>query len=240
MNHQTIGEIVAQDYRAANVFKRYGIDFCCGGKRSVADACIEKGVDLAVLEQELSELNRQPSPLQMSYQNWSADFLADYIINRHHAYVRKATPEITAYAEKVAKVHGKRHPETVEIFYNWKALSSELESHLLKEENILFPYIKKMAKTEDNQSFRPPFGTVQNPINIMEMEHDEAGELIHAIRKLSNDFTPPEDACTTYRVLFSMLEEFENDLHEHVHIENNILFPKAIGLEEQFKKAEAS
>ena len=132
---KTIGEIVAQDYRAASVFKRYGIDFCCGGKRSVADACTEKGVDMTGIAQELNELNQLPSTLQMSYKDWSADFLADYVVNRHHTYVRKALPEITAYAEKVAKVHGKRHPETLEIFYNWKALGTELESHLLKEEN---------------------------------------------------------------------------------------------------------
>ena len=236
MNHQTIGEIVAQDYRAASIFKRHGIDFCCGGKRSVADACIEKGLDLTTIEQELSELNRQPSPLQMSYQDWSADFLTDYIVNRHHAYVRKTIPEITAYAEKVAKVHGKRHPETVEMFYNWKALAGELEPHLMKEENILFPYIKKLAKAEENQPLRPPFGTVQNPVHMMEIEHDDAGELMRTIRTLSSDFTPPEDACTTYRVLFSLLEAFEGDLHEHIHLENNVLFPKAIELEAKLER----
>lgn len=236
MNHQTIGEIVAQDYRAASIFKRHGIDFCCGGKRSVADACTEKGLDLAILEQELSELNQQPSPLQMSYQGWSADFLTDYIVNRHHVYVRKTIPEITAYAEKVAKVHGKRHPKTIEIFYHWKALAAELESHLLKEENILFPYINKIAQTNDNQTIMPPFGTVQNPVHMMEIEHDDAGELMHTIRVLSSNFAPPEDACTTYRVLFSMLEEFENDLHEHIHLENNVLFPKAIELESKLER----
>lgn len=233
MNDQTIGEIVAQDYRTASVFKRYGIDFCCGGKRSVADACTEKGVDLSTIEQELSELVQQPSALQMSYKDWAADFLTDYIVNRHHTYVRKAIPEIMAYAEKVAKVHGKRHPETVEIFYNWKALASELESHMLKEENILFPYIKKMAKVDGNQVLTPPFGTVQHPVSMMEMEHEDAGELMSVIRKLSSGFTPPEDACTTYRVLFNLLEDFENDLHEHVHIENNVLFPKAIQIENE-------
>lgn len=234
MNDQTIGEIVAQDYRTASVFKRYGIDFCCGGKRSVADACTEKGVDLATIEQELSELVQQPSALQMSYKDWAADFLTDYIVNRHHTYVRKAIPEITAYAEKVAKVHGKGHPETLEIFYNWKALASELESHMLKEENILFPYIKQLAKVDENQVLTPPFETVQNPVNMMEMEHEDAGDLMRKIRELSSDFTPPQDACTTYRVLFNLLEDFENDLHEHVHIENNVLFPKAIQIENEF------
>lgn len=233
MNDQTIGEIVAQDYRTASVFKRYGIDFCCGGKRSVADACTEKGIDLTTIEQELSELVQQPSALQMSYKDWAADFLTDYIVNRHHTYVRKAIPEITAYAEKVAKVHGKRHPETVEIFYNWKALAAELESHMLKEENILFPYIKQLAKVNENQLLTLPFGTVQHPVSMMEMEHEDAGELMSVIRKLSSGFTPPEDACTTYRVLFNLLEDFENDLHEHVHIENNVLFPKAIQIENE-------
>lgn len=229
MNQQTIGEIVAQDYRTAGVFKRFGIDFCCGGKRPLQETCAEKGIDAALVEQELSALQQQPTALQTSYQDWSADFLADYIVNRHHAYVRKAIPEITSFAEKVARVHGKRHPETLEIFYNWQALASEFTSHLLKEENILFPYIKQLANHNGNMP--PPFGTVQNPVRMMEMEHEDAGELMRTIRTLSSDFTPPEDACTTYRVLFSFLAEFEADLHEHIHLENNILFPKAIELE---------
>lgn len=230
MNNQMIGEMVAQDYRAAGVFKRFGIDFCCNGKRSLQQACKEKGIDSAMIEQELHALKQQPTALQHSYQDWSVDFLADYIVNRHHTYIRKAIPEITALAEKVARVHGKRHPETQEIFYNWKALASELESHLLKEENILFPYIKKMASA--NESSNPPFGSVQNPVRMMEMEHEDAGELMLTIRRLSDDFTPPEDACTTYRVLFNFLAAFESDLHEHIHLENNILFPKAMEMEE--------
>lgn len=229
MNQQTIGEIVAQDFRTAGVFKRFGIDFCCGGKRPLQEACEEKGIDTAAVEQALAMLQQQSSALQTSYQDWSADFLADYIVNRHHAYVRKAIPEITAFAEKVARVHGKRHPETLEIFYNWKALATELDSHLLKEENILFPYIKRLANNQENST--PPFGTVENPIRMMESEHEDAGELMRNIRTLSSDFTPPEDACTTYRVLFSFLAEFETDLHEHIHLENNILFPKAVRLE---------
>lgn len=229
MNQQTIGEIVAQDYRTAGVFKQFGIDFCCGGKRPLKEACEEKGIDTGAVEQALAILQQQSSALQTSYQDWAADFLADYIVNRHHAYVRKAIPEITAFAEKVARVHGKRHPETLEIFYNWQALASELSTHLLKEENILFPYIKQL--TNSNENTMPPFGSVQNPVRMMEMEHEDAGELMRTIRTLSNDFTPPQDACTTYRVLFSFLAEFESDLHEHIHLENNILFPKAIKLE---------
>lgn len=229
MNSQTIGEIVAQDYRTAGVFKRFGIDFCCGGKRPLKETCEDKGIDAALVEQELSVLQQQPSAVQTNFQDWSADFLADYIVNHHHAYVRKTIPEITSFAEKVARVHGKRHPETLEIFYNWQALASELSAHLLKEENILFPYIKKLANHKENML--PPFGTVENPIHMMESEHEDAGELMRNIRNLSSDFTPPADACTTYRVLFSFLAEFETDLHEHIHLENNILFPKAIELE---------
>ncbi|MFN7117370.1 MAG: iron-sulfur cluster repair di-iron protein [Saprospiraceae bacterium] len=235
MNSQTIGEIVAQDYRTAGVFKRFGIDFCCGGKRPLEETCEEKGIDITLVENELATLQAQPTASQANYQDWSADFLADYIINRHHSYVRKMIPEITAFAEKVGRVHGKRHPETVEIYYNWKALASELESHLLKEENILFPYIKKLVNSKDN--IIPPFGTVENPIRMMESEHEDAGELMRTIRTLSSDFTPPEDACTTYRVLFSFLAEFEADLHEHIHLENNILFPKAVELEGQMRES---
>lgn len=229
MNSQTIGEIVAQDYRTAGVFKRFGIDFCCGGKRPLKETCEEKGIDAALVEQELSVLQQQPTALQTNYQDWSADFLADYIVNRHHTYVRKTIPEITAFAEKVARVHGKRHPETLGIFYNWQALAAELSAHLIKEENILFPYIKKLVNSQEN--IIAPFGSVENPIHMMESEHEDAGELMRNIRNLSSDFTPPADACTTYRVLFSFLAEFETDLHEHIHLENNILFPKAIELE---------
>jgi regulator of cell morphogenesis and NO signaling len=229
----TIGEMVAEDYRTAGVFKRFGIDFCCGGKRPLTEACLEKGVEVRAMEEALAILQQQPVQSQNNYRDWPAGFLADYIVNRHHGYIRKAIPQITDFAEKVARVHGKRNPETVDIFVHWKALAAELVSHMAKEENVLFPYIKTLSETDSCSCSLPSFGRVENPIRMMEMEHEEAGELMHTIRLLSNDYTPPANACTTYRVLYSFLAEFEADLHEHVHLENNILFPKAIELEAQ-------
>ncbi len=236
MHTPTIGQMVAQDYRVAGVFRRYGIDFCCRGGRTLADVCAEKGLDLADVEQALSELQKEPAPRQLNAQDWKADFLADYIEQRHHTYVRKMLPEISAYAEKVAKVHGKHHPETLEIWKYWQALAAELASHLLKEERMLFPYIRQLANASASEAPAPPFGTVQNPVRMMEMEHENAGEMMRTIRTLSHDFSPPQDACMTYRVLYQLLEAFEADLHEHVHLENNILFGKAIALEDSIER----
>ena len=161
-------------------------------------------------------------------------FLVDYILNIHHAYVRKNAPLLIEFTTKVARVHGQANPEVIEIAELFKELVSELELHMMKEENILFPYIKRLVAFQgSNKAWdKPPFGSVQNPISMMEMEHEHAGNAMAEIRKLSNHFTPPEHACTTYRVSYLKLKEFEEDLHKHVHLENNILFPKASALEQ--------
>lgn len=235
LKKRTVGEIVAEDYRTAGVFKKFGLDFCCGGGKPVDEACERKGIDVDTLLNEL-EAATSEKPKNQNYSEWSPDFLVDYIVNVHHLFVRSKLPEIEAYAKKVAKVHGSRHEELNEILREFMMLKDELLDHLAKEEQMLFPYIKELVKHEENgeqMERKPSFGTVENPVKMMEIEHDEAGQAMAKIQQLSNDFTPPKDACATYRVLFQNLEGFQDDLHKHVHLENNILFPKALELEKR-------
>ena len=230
---ETLGEIAAKDLRKAEVFKKYGLDFCCGGKKTVKEACAEKGIDVTKVEKELQQADKNPSARPLPYNDWGLDFLADYIVNTHHAYVRKTLPEIRGYALKVSQVHGGRHPELIPIQQLVEEVNRELSAHLVKEENILFPFIKELVMAKDrSQSPRTAqFGSVQNPIHMMEEEHETAGRCMEEIRTLSNDYALPDDACASYSLLFKMLNDFEEDLHIHVHLENNILFPKAIALE---------
>ena len=233
---KTVGELVADDYRAAGVFKRYGIDFCCGGKKTVADVCEQKGVPLSELEEQLSHLEGQPAMQRLQFNEWALPFLIDYIINIHHTYVQEKLPQLLEYSRKVAKVHGHAYPETITIADKLESLAEELFAHLRKEELILFPYVKELWKAMEagEAVAAPPFQSAQNPIRVMEAEHEFAGASMAEIRELSSGFTPPEGACNTYRVLYALLEEFEEDLHRHVHLENNILFPQAVELEESF------
>ncbi|HMB93856.1 MAG TPA: iron-sulfur cluster repair di-iron protein [Rhodothermales bacterium] len=232
--HRTVGELVAEDYRKAEVFKRYGIDFCCGGGRTVQDACAKKGVDYEELASSLRTVaaSERTAPA-LNFKEWDPGFLADYIVNIHHVYVRENLPLLKQFTTKVARVHGEAHPEVVEIARLFDELAQELDQHMIKEETVLFPHVKRLttAYKQGTTLTSPPFGTVQNPIRMMEHEHDQAGAIMHEIRRLSNDFTPPEGACTTYRVTYAKLQEFEDDLHQHVHLENNILFPKTAALE---------
>lgn len=244
LEEQTVGEIVSEDYRAAGVFKKYGLDFCCGGKKKLSDACERKGLDVDLLLDEINRLSQKDSDAH-NYKEWTPSFLVDYIINNHHHFVRKKLPEIRSYANKVAKVHGKTYPVLNEMLGTFLILKDEMLSHLDAEEKILFPYIKKMenALTSGTRSgngateVRPNNGTAAQAISMMEDEHDEAGNLMAKLEQMSEGFTPPEDACTTFRVYFQNLEAFRDDLHKHVHLENNILFPKALELEKEFHSA---
>jgi len=231
---RTIGQLVKDDYRTAQVFQQNGLDFCCGGNRTIEEACASKDVNHSEIVQALNQI-RNNGTKEDNYNQWSLDFLVDYIINNHHEFTRNKLPEIGKYAKKVAKVHGERHEELNEIYYEFTKLHTEIFNHLDKEERILFPYIKQLVEAEKKglQPEAPEFGEAANPIAMMEEEHDEAGTSMAKIRRLSKDFTPPADACTTYRLLYQNLEGFEKDLHKHVHLENNILFPKALELEEK-------
>ncbi|HEY8689518.1 MAG TPA: iron-sulfur cluster repair di-iron protein [Chitinophagaceae bacterium] len=239
-NIETLGQIATKDLRKAQVFKKYGLDFCCGGKKTVQQACAEKGLDVLKVEQELRQADNMPSSRPLPYDEWNLDFLADYIVNTHHSYVRKSLPDIMAYAEKVMKVHGSHHPELIRVKKLVEDVNSELLAHMIKEEKVLFPYIKELVAAKNNtQVFSAPqFGTVQNPINMMEMEHEMVGNNLEEIRNITNNYALPEDACATYSLLFKMLDEFEDDLHLHIHLENNILFPKALTIEKELRLCE--
>lgn len=231
----TIKEIVSSDYRSAEVFKKYGIDFCCGGKKTLLSVCNEEGVNITDIKTELKNLTKTSIVTSQDPNAWDLDFLADYIINTHHKYVIKTIPSLFEYTQKVAKVHGNRHPELIETADDFLKVMDELNRHMMKEENILFPYIKQLAYVQKNGGTPPAltFGTIKNPIRMMEMEHDEVGDVMGKIKKQTNHYHPPENACATYKVCYSVLKEFEDDLHMHIHLENNILFPKAIELEEK-------
>jgi regulator of cell morphogenesis and NO signaling len=234
-NEETLGEIAVKDLRKAQIFKKYGLDFCCGGKKTVKQACAEKGLDVTKVEYELQQADRNFTTKPLPYNDWSLDFLADYIINTHHSYVRKSLPDLVAYAIKVASVHGGSHPELLTIQKLVESINTELSAHLVAEESVVFPQIKELVASKKNgQPLQPSqFGTIENIINTMELEHETVGESLEQIRTLSNNYTLPEDACASYGLLYRTLDEFEDDLHTHIHLENNILFPKALALEKE-------
>lgn len=232
---ETLGEIAAKDLRKAQVFKKYGLDFCCGGKKTVKEACTEKGLDVTRIEQELQHADKLVASRPLPYNEWGLDFLADYIVNTHHSYVRKNLPDIKTYADKVARVHGSHHPELVRVKQLVDEIYNELMSHMIKEEQVLFPYIKELtaAKNKTAQLGAVHFGTVKNPITMMEHEHETVARHLAEIRELTGNYRLPDDACASYSLLYRMLDEFEEDLHVHVHLENNILFPKALEIEKE-------
>lgn len=231
----TIGELVAKDFRKAEIFKKYNLDFCCGGKKTVTQACNENKVDYMAVERELNKIDTVTVNPSQKFDEWELGFLVDYILNTHHEYVKRSIPILLEYTAKVAKVHGGSHPEVITIAQIFNEAAEELSGHMCKEEQILFPYIKKLALAKTNKQQKPyaVFETVKNPIDMMEHEHDTVGNMFRTIRELSNDYIPPQDSCATYKVSYLKLKEFEDDLHQHIHLENNILFPKSIELENQ-------
>ncbi|PYF70602.1 iron-sulfur cluster repair di-iron protein [Pedobacter nutrimenti] len=233
----TIGEIVTKDYRKAQVFKHYGIDFCCGGKKTIKEACEKKGIDTAEVTKALESIQDNTNSCENDYTKWDIGFLTDYIINTHHQYVKENTSFIVELANKVAKVHGQQHPEVVEVAKLFNQVGEDLMLHLSKEEKVLFPFIKELAtvQREGGQLPESAFGHVSNPIHVMESEHEQAGDLLHTIREITHDFTLPANACNSYTILYKKLDEYENDLHKHVHLENNILFPKALLAEQELQ-----
>lgn len=231
IHEQTIiGELVAADYRTASVFKGHGIDFCCNGNRTIGEACREKALEPGALIGVLEDVRSQANTAVAAYNSWPADLLADYIEKKHHRYVTAKVAEIAPFLGKVVRVHGERHPELKEVEALFQESAAELSAHMKKEETILFPYIRSMMV---NGAVHAAFGTVENPISVMRHEHDIEGGRFQRIAELTGNYTPPADACNTYRVTFSLLKEFEEDLHLHVHLENNILFPKAIKMEQE-------
>ncbi|WP_100613968.1 iron-sulfur cluster repair di-iron protein [Confluentibacter citreus] len=231
-----IGQFVAEDFRTAAVFNTYGIDFCCKGDRTVEEVCNKNGINPNDLLDKLHAVLNTKTDQAIDYKSWPLDLLAEYIEKKHHRYVEEKIPILRQFLDKLCKVHGERHPELFEINELFIGCSGELASHMKKEELILFPFVKKMvkAKLENSAVPSPAFGTVENPIAMMMEEHENEGDRFRKIAELTNNYTPPADGCNTYKVTFAMLNEFEQDLHLHIHLENNILFPEAIKLEQQF------
>lgn len=231
----TLAQIVNNNHKAASVFEKHHLDFCCKGKRSLEQACHEQQLTLSAITAELEEVVSQEKNDTIEFDKMSLTQLSDYIVQTHHAYVKNEMPQINEYLHKVASKHADRHPELFKIFQTFAAVKEEMEGHMKKEELILFPRIKELEKLANNEAgqFQMNIGYLQSPINVMEHEHDHAGSQLNEIRLMTNEYTPPQDACTTYRLSFAALKAFETDLHHHVHLENNVLFPKAIEL---FKK----
>lgn len=236
LESRTVAELVTENIKTAHVFKKYGIDFCCGGGISIEKACKKANVNLELLKQDLLN-TRNEITRATNYNSWKLDFLTDHIINVHHSYVEENIPLLLQYANRVAEVHGHHYTELLEIKELVHQVAGELSSHLKKEELILFPFIKKMVAAKENGSELPEahFGTTANPIKMMEDEHEDAGDAFRKIAMLSNNYTPPENACNTYRAFYAKLDEFEQDLHQHIHLENNILFPKCLAMEKELR-----
>lgn len=231
----TIGEIVKTDYRAADVFKKYGIDFCCGGGKSISAVCEAQQLNREEVLTDLHKALSSTKNTDLNYDEWPIDLLATYIHKQHHKYVEESIPVINGYLHKIVQVHGNDHPELREIASLFKKSAGELTMHMKKEELMLFPYVQKLVKLKESNASdwqKPVFGSVENPIRQMEQEHEGEGDRFKRIARLSNNYTPPADGCNTYRVTYQKLKEFEADLHLHIHLENNILFPKTKDLEQ--------
>ena len=228
----TVSELVLEMPAATRVFERMGIDYCCGGKRSLADACANAGVEFKDLQIELTLAGRA-QPTQPNFQTTTLENLISHIVVKHHSFTRLEIARLNTLLDKVCMAHGESHRELLEIYVLFRELGADLETHMTKEEQVLFPYVIRMEAAANQQVplFRPPFGTVANPVRMMMFEHDRAGELLKKIRKLSSDYATPADACVSYKTLYAALEELEKDLHQHIHLENNILFPKAVEME---------
>lgn len=221
----TVGEIVTNDFRTATIFKNAGIDFCCGGKQTLSEACSDKNIDQQELEKELSGLTDHGFPSH-NFKDWDPAFLSDYIVNTHHKFVMKHLPELLFYTDKIANVHGNNHSELIEVAKIFEEINKELRQHLKNEEEVLFPAIKETM----NQPSAKSKETIKSEIERMFGEHDFAGGAMEKINRLTGNYRIPEDACKTYEVTLKLLQQFEDDLHVHVHLENNILFPKALKL----------
>jgi len=238
-NGETVGEIAAKDIRKAEIFKEKGIDFCCGGNKTLREASKEAGITEEELKSALDQVESRPLAPSQDYNKWELDFLADYIVNTHHRYVKENAETIYGLAVKVAQHHSDNHPELNRLAQSVHHFLQDLLNHTVKEEKILFPAIKEgVAKRKDPSynSLTPP-GFIKQPIMMMQKEHEIAGDDLTYFRKLTNDYTLPADACNSYNYLFEKMKEFEDDLHQHIHLENNILFPKALELDKELAEA---
>lgn len=231
-----VGDVVKTNFKTATMFQANRIDYCCGGKQTISEACSKAGVSAEQLIGELEEALHTSDPDAEYINKMELGALADYIVSRHHAYVRKNIPFLKQNLDKITEVHGARHPELATVREEFYKSAGELTMHMQKEELMLFPYVKKMEEAKKGNKSLPaaPFGKVSNPIAAMMNEHENEGERFAWISELTNNYQVPPDGCTTYEVTLKQLADFERDLHRHIHLENNILFPKAKILEDSF------
>lgn len=229
----TVGTIVAHDLRAAAVPTRHGIDLRRKGGRSGEEVCRTKNINAEELIHEIEEVLARDTSRPEDLTSWSLERLVDHIERVHHRYVEERSIVLKQYLNKLCRVHGERHPELFDIRTAFEASAAALAMHMKKEESVLFPYIKQLelASVKGVAPPLPYFGTVRGPVSMMEEEHDAEGERFRRIARLSFGYAVPSDGCATYAATMSLLNEFEQDLHSHIHLENNILFPRALQLE---------
>jgi regulator of cell morphogenesis and NO signaling len=229
----TVGELALETPNAARVFEKSRIDYCCGGNQPLTEACARAGVDVETISRLLREV--PDSETNADFGSMSLAELTSYIVEKHHKFTVEEVQRLATLFDNVCSAHGANHPELLQIRSIFRELATELAPHMFKEEQILFPYVKELDRAASAQSRMPfaPFGTVRNPITMMMQEHYAAGDLLREIRKLSRGFAAPTDGCLSYRALYTGLQEFEADLHQHIHLENNVLFPRAAKLEDE-------
>lgn len=230
---QTVRDIALEQPSSIRVFERYGIDYCCGGRKPLSEACAAGNIEVDAVIAALEAAANTPEEVAGDWSLMSLTDLSGHIVATHHTYVKRELPRLSALAQKVVNRHGEKRPELPVIQATLARLGEELTQHLAKEELVLFPYIAKLERAMADGSPKPVgcFGAVTNPLAMMTKEHDDAGMLLQVIRRQTQDFTPPEGACPTYHAFYDGLREFEQDLHQHIHLENNVLFPRAIELE---------
>ena len=232
---RTVRELVLEIPESTRIFEKLGIDYCCGGDRSLEEACAASNLSVDEVLDSL-ELAEQTARAKQKDRHWQTEALADlvvYINGTHHKYTREEISRLGPLFDKVVSVHSKNHPELQHLRATFRGLAQELTMHMIKEEAVLFPYIVRIeeAVIQREPVLPRPFGTVRNPVAMMMHDHDSAGEALRAMRQASAGYMPPADACVSYQTLYKALADFEKDLHQHIHLENNILFPRAIEME---------
>ncbi len=231
-SNKTIGEIVVDDYRTSKVFEKYGIDFCCGGKVVLSTICDEKGLDFSTVTRELEEVKNQQIERDQNYYSWELPFLIDYIVNVHHGYLKENTEQIKTHIKKIASVHGELHSELFEITSIFDKIANDMSIHLKEEEDVLFPALKRADtnKKTDSALLTEDLELISHSLERLGQDHEEIGVAVHKINHLTNGYEIPDGVCNTFLLTYKELKKFEDDLHKHVHLENNILFLEAVKL----------
>lgn len=236
--NRSVREVALEIPGATRIFESVGIDYCCGGQQSLSDACAKAGITVDDMMSSLESARTSNEQIkEQNFLNARLAELIDHIVETHHVFTRTEIGRLRALLDKVCEVHGRNHPELQRLRSLFETLSLDLEPHMMKEERVLFPYVIGIENAVSNEQpvTMPPFMTVANPVRMMMLEHDRAGELLRQMRQVSSDYAPPSDACISYQTLYQALDAFEKDLHQHIHLENNILFPRALKMEKMVK-----